>query len=89
VFLSSVWVEGPHCARARADANPLTKREPGSSCICAYLMEVEGYTFHEALNYVRINRPVANPNEGFRKQLELFEQVGEAWRVLSCLAERG
>lgn len=45
------------------------------SCICAYLMESEGYTFHEALNYVRINRPVANPNEGFRQQLELYEQV--------------
>jgi hypothetical protein len=37
-------------------------------------MEFEGMTFHESLNYVRQNRNVANPNEGFRHQLQLFEQ---------------
>eukprot|EP00802_Teleaulax_amphioxeia_P013362 Tamp_13412.p1 GENE.Tamp_13412~~Tamp_13412.p1 ORF type:complete len:435 (-),score=91.89 Tamp_13412:248-1552(-) len=44
------------------------------SCICAYLMDHEQYTFHEALNHIRVGRPLANPNEGFRKQLELYEQ---------------
>jgi len=45
------------------------------SCICAYLMEKESMTFNESLNHVRIGRHGANPNEGFRKQLEFFEQT--------------
>jgi len=32
-------------------------------------------TFNESLNHVRIGRHGANPNEGFRKQLEFFEQT--------------
>lgn len=47
-----------------------------STIVCAYLMKTNKWTADEAIDYVRSRRPVANPNEGFREQLEVWYQCG-------------
>lgn len=38
----------------------------------AYVMTVTGLTYPEALSVVQYRRPIANPNDGFKRQLEAF-----------------
>ena len=40
----------------------------------AYLVAKEGMSVDEALAYVRARRPEANPNEGFMRQLRVYEK---------------
>lgn len=41
----------------------------------AYIMSVTNLNWKEALKVVRVNRAVANPNSGFQKQLQEFENT--------------
>jgi len=48
----------------------------------AYIMTVTGHSYRDTLTAVRQARPVANPNFGFKMQLQTFQdrqlrQVGE------------
>ena len=45
------------------------------SFVAAYLMKYYGFSVDSALNYIRKKRPQINPNEGFLRQLELYEQT--------------
>lgn len=40
----------------------------------AYIMSVTNLSWKEALKVVRAGRTVANPNQGFQKQLQDFEE---------------
>lgn len=42
------------------------------ACVLAYLLQY--YPFLQALHLLRIKRPIANPNQGFLKQLSLFKK---------------
>lgn len=42
--------------------------------VCAYLMWKNKWSFEEALNFSRSKRSKISPNEGFKKQLRLFEK---------------
>ena len=42
--------------------------------VAAYLTKYFGFSVQSALNYIRKKRPMINPNEGFLKQLEKYEQ---------------
>lgn len=46
------------------------------TCVCAYLMTSNKWTPAKAIEYVRSRRTVANPNEGFRTQLEVYYNCG-------------
>lgn len=41
----------------------------------AYIMSVTTLNWKEALKVVRVGRAVANPNSGFQKQLQDFENT--------------
>ena len=45
-----------------------------SSCVIAYLMSEHGLSLSSAINLVRRQRPIINPNPGFIKQLQAFER---------------
>jgi dual specificity phosphatase 12 len=47
-----------------------------ATLVCAYIMNKELKTPKEALEIVRSIRAIAEPNEGFMKQLELYHQMG-------------
>lgn len=47
-----------------------------STIVCAYLMKTKKWTAEEAIEFVRSKRSVANPNEGFREQLDVWYQCG-------------
>jgi len=44
-----------------------------TTCLCAYLMVYLEIGAQEALAHIRSRRPMACPNKGFMRQLELFE----------------
>ena len=46
-----------------------------SSFVIAYIMKTHKMSFTDALNLVRTNRGVAEPNHGFRDQLLLWEEM--------------
>ena len=43
--------------------------------VCAYLMKRYNMTFKESITKVKQARPNSNPNDGFRKQLILYEKL--------------
>ena len=43
-----------------------------ASIIISYIMKKRGYSFEQALQYVKERRPVVNPNMGFVKQLRNY-----------------
>ena len=45
------------------------------SFVAAYLIKYYGFNVESALNYIRKKRPQINPNEGFLRQLELYEST--------------
>jgi|UniRef100_A0A6T2E1Q0 protein-tyrosine phosphatase len=45
-----------------------------ASLCCAYLMQENRWTFAKALEFVRLGRPNAHPNDGFVAQLNRFEK---------------
>lgn len=50
----------------------------------AYIMSVTTLSWKDALKVVRVGRAVANPNSGFQKQLQEFEntKLTEVWENL-------
>ena len=44
-----------------------------ATIVIAYIMWSKRLDFKDAINYVREKRPLIGPNEGFVKQLEMFE----------------
>jgi predicted protein tyrosine phosphatase len=45
-----------------------------ATIICGFLMQTHGLTVRQALNHIIQQRPIVNPNEGFRGQLAQFER---------------
>lgn len=45
-----------------------------ASLVCAYLMREYRWSFEKSLDFIRLARPNACPNDGFVKQLEAFEK---------------
>lgn len=53
-----------------------------AAVLTAYLMSHARFSFDTALSHVQQARPVADPNQGFRLQLQEFERLGcccESW----------
>jgi len=71
-FISSALASGGavlvHCAAGVSRS---------SSVVIAYLLAKENLSVYSARESVRQKRPVINPNEGFVRQLHLFEQMGK------------
>lgn len=45
-----------------------------ASVVIAFLMEFRGFSFDEAMTYVKARRPIVKPNDGFVKQLKEYEE---------------
>jgi len=45
--------------------------------VVAYLMRYRSYTFRQAMEYVRRQRPIVEPNRGFQRQLEEYQEMLE------------
>jgi len=54
-----------HCNQGRSRSVAL---------LCAYLMRYRQMTLARALQTIRCHRPIAQPNEGFMRQLERYER---------------
>jgi atypical dual specificity phosphatase len=52
-----------------------------ASVVAAHLMSTRGWTAAETLAYLREQRPVVRPNEGFVNQLEVWEEAMRQMRV--------
>mmetsp|Transcript_34488 Transcript_34488/g.33677 ORF Transcript_34488/g.33677 Transcript_34488/m.33677 type:complete len:82 (+) Transcript_34488:1245-1490(+) len=48
-------------------------RSRSATCVIMYIMKRFGFSFQEALEFVQLRRDVVDPNEGFLKQLQEFE----------------
>lgn len=46
-----------------------------STIVAAYLMYAQGLDVQSALQFIRLSRPIADPNEGFVSQLEIFRKA--------------
>ena len=46
-----------------------------ATIVIAYLMWNKKWKFEQALKFVQEKRPIVGPNEGFLKQLEIFEKL--------------
>ena len=46
-----------------------------ATCVVAYLMQRYHITPREALEQIRQSRPLAEPNEGFMQQLEMYHRM--------------
>lgn len=44
-----------------------------ASLVIYYFMRKYGWTFDQAFQYVKLKRSIINPNEGFQKQLQLYQ----------------
>lgn len=44
--------------------------------LIAYLMKSQKMSFNKAFEFVKKQRPVVCPNQGFRNQLRLYESMG-------------
>jgi len=47
-----------------------------STVVIAYLMRTQNMSFSDALSFVTDKRPIISPNQGFVKQLKLYEEMG-------------
>lgn len=61
-----------------------------TTIVIAYIMTVTGLGWQEVLDAIKASRPIANPNPGFRQQLEEFgwansQKVGavQGWGCVS------
>jgi dual specificity phosphatase 12 len=52
-----------------------------ATCVAAYLMHKYHISPTEALDQIKQARPIAEPNDGFMQQLELYHQMRMADRV--------
>ena len=48
-----------------------------ATIVIAYLMWTNKMKFDDALNFVKSKRPIVYPNDGFQKQLKIFEKLLE------------
>ncbi len=46
-----------------------------ATIVIAYLMWNKKWKFEQALNYVKLKRPIICPNDGFLKQLKMFDKL--------------
>lgn len=65
-----------------------------TTIVIAYVMTVTGLGWREILEAIKATRPIANPNPGFRQQLEEFgwgnsQKVGTMCKALLCRAGAG
>ncbi|XP_074868012.1 dual specificity protein phosphatase 15 [Carettochelys insculpta] len=58
-----------------------------TTIVIAYVMAVTELSWQEVLQAVRAVRPIANPNPGFKQQLEEFGH-GAAWKIHTYLEQR-
>jgi len=47
-----------------------------ATVVAAYLMTTQSISATEAIQFIKARRPIANPNVGFREQLELYGAAG-------------
>lgn len=47
-----------------------------ASVLIYFLMRERGLSYDQALDFVRLSRPIVNPNEGFEKTLRAVENIG-------------
>uniref|UniRef100_K7F6Q5 Dual specificity phosphatase 15 n=1 Tax=Pelodiscus sinensis TaxID=13735 RepID=K7F6Q5_PELSI len=69
------------------EANILAGISRSTTLVIAYVMAVTELSWQEVLQAVRAVRPIANPNPGFKQQLEEFGQ-GAAQKIHRQLAQR-
>eukprot|EP01117_Protostelium_nocturnum_P006239 TRINITY_DN2252_c0_g1_i1.p1 TRINITY_DN2252_c0_g1~~TRINITY_DN2252_c0_g1_i1.p1 ORF type:complete len:326 (-),score=61.22 TRINITY_DN2252_c0_g1_i1:36-1013(-) len=55
-----------HCAAGISRSSTLT---------IAYLMQTMGFSLSEAYKYVRERRPIISPNDGFTRQLQVYQEL--------------
>ena len=48
-----------------------------ATIVIAYLMWIQKMKFDDALHFVKSKRPIVYPNDGFQKQLKIFEKLLE------------
>ena len=48
-----------------------------ATIVIAYLMWIQKMKFNDALYFVKSKRPIVYPNDGFQKQLKIFEKLLE------------
>ena len=46
-----------------------------AAIVIAYLMWSKKWKFEQAFNYVKLKRPIICPNDGFLKQLKMFDEL--------------
>eukprot|EP00092_Neocalanus_flemingeri_P019020 GFUD01020608.1.p1 GENE.GFUD01020608.1~~GFUD01020608.1.p1 ORF type:complete len:614 (+),score=162.31 GFUD01020608.1:132-1973(+) len=51
-----------------------------ASTVCAFAMKHFGWSLEQALQHTKENRPIINPNKGFRHQLAVYEGILQASR---------
>ena len=56
-----------HCVQGKSRSATL---------VAAYLMRYHGMTAQEAIDHIHSKRPLADPNPGFRRQLQSYEDGG-------------
>ena len=49
--------------------------------VIAYLMKILNYSFNDAMNLCKKQRPIVGPNDGFIRQLKDFETVCKMKRI--------
>lgn len=64
----------PHCPPPRVSACSLAGVSRSVTLVIAYIMTVTDFGWEDALHTVRAGRSCANPNLGFQRQLQEFEQ---------------
>lgn len=53
--------------------------------VIAFLMKYRGMGLNDALAYIQMRRPIAQPNPGFMKQLQAYEEGMRKWEQRSLL----
>jgi len=46
-----------------------------STIVIAYLMQAMQFSLTEAFKYVREKRPIISPNDGFSRQLQVYQDI--------------
>ncbi|XP_066479802.1 dual specificity protein phosphatase 15 [Tiliqua scincoides] len=75
-FIHSCRLRGGNCL-----VHCLAGVSRSTTIVLAYIMAVTQLNWREALEAVKVVRPVANPNPGFRQQLEEYGGSRSAWKI--------
>lgn len=55
-----------------------------ATMIAAYLIKYLGFSVSAAVDMVKTARPIANPNKGFMRQLEVWQKVAQQDQGRQC-----